>query len=173
MILAEHQIHSKTITPIIGTPKRFIIKYLRPMGSTSFFLISFSQKRNDFDELRINSKCNFQLYTDGLLLKTNFSNQVRAIPIKYSDIIELRLIRGKEHIDPLPFSLMGILLKLGVSVLTARYFKAEIGEYTIEDTILELRTSDYSINLMCNGYLFESQEALLNSTQIDFTVVIN
>ncbi len=172
MILFEKELHSRVLEPILGRPKRINRKYIRSIGSTSYFLTSFFQSNNEENTLRINSKCNFQLYENGILLRANFSTQVRAIPIKYSEIQELKLIRGKEHIDPLYFSLMGILMRLGVSVLKARYFKAEFSEYTIDDMVLELKTKDYKMSFCTNGHQFETQESLFKMTPIELTIVI-
>ena len=52
---------------------------------------------------------------------------------------------------------MWILLKLGVSKLYARYFKFRLHEYAIDQMELHIETTNYKMNLIANGYLFERQ----------------
>ena len=52
---------------------------------------------------------------------------------------------------------MWILLKLGVSKLYARYFKILISEYSIDQMELNLKTAEYEMDFIANGYLFERQ----------------
>ena len=90
-------------------------------------------------------------------MRANYSNKLTAIPIPNENIIEISLKRGKENINPFFFSPMWILLKLGISKLKARYFRFWLHEYSIDQMELNIKTTDYEIDFIANGYLFERQ----------------
>ena len=141
----------------IGKPAEIDFRKPKAIGSTGFYLKSFKAKNPEFKNLKLNSKCNFEKRTGGLLLRANYSNKLTAIPIQTENIIEIIITKGKEKIDPFFLSPMWILLKLGVSKLYARYFKILISEYSIDQMELNLKTAEYEMDFIANGYLFERQ----------------
>ncbi|MDX6748141.1 hypothetical protein SHK09_15190 [Polaribacter sp. PL03] len=147
----------QSIIKQIGKSAEIDLRKPKPIGSTGFYLKSFKTKKKGTDSLKIDSKCNFEKRTDGLLLRANYSNKLTAVPIPNENIIGITLTRGKENIDPFFLSPMWILLKLGVSKLTARYFRFRLHEYSIDQMELNIKTTDYEMNLIANGYLFERQ----------------
>lgn len=147
----------QTIIKQIGKPAEIDFRKPKAIGSTGFYLKSFKSKNPEFEKLKLDSKCNFEKRTGGILLRTNYSNKLNAIPIPEDSIIEIILTRGKETIDPFFLSPMWILLKLGVSKLYARYFKILISEYSIDQMELNLKTTECEIDFIANGYLFERQ----------------
>ncbi|MDC6386707.1 hypothetical protein D2V93_11825 [Flagellimonas taeanensis] len=145
------------ITELIGKP--FEIDWRKPkaIGSAGFYLKSFNPKSLEIEILKLNSKCSFEKRTRGILLRANYSNKLTEIPIPKENIIGITLIRGKENINPFFLSPMWILLKLGVSKLYARYFRFRLNEYSIDQMGLNLNTTEYEMNFIANGYLFERQ----------------
>ncbi len=53
--------------------------------------------------------------------------------------------------------MMWILLKLGVPLSFTRYFRIFISEYLIDQMELSVKTTDYEMKFIANGYLFEKQ----------------
>jgi len=84
--------------------------------------------------------------------------------------MELKIIRGKEFINPTPLYPMWVLMKLGVSILKARYFG--LRQYHIEQMQLSLRTTDYEMDFIANGFLFERQLEFLQSLDIGDKLVV-
>ena len=104
----------------IGKPAEIDFRKPKAIGSTGFYLKSFKAKNPESENLKLDSKCNFEKRTNGILLRANYSNKLTAIPIPKESIIGITITRGKETIDPFFLSPMWILLKLGVSKLYAR-----------------------------------------------------
>ena len=144
----------QTIIKQIGKPEEIDFRKPKAIGSAGFYLQSFKAKTLN---LKLDSKCNFEKRAGILLLRANYSNKLTAIPIPKESIIEITITRGKETIDPFFLSPMWILLKLGVSKLYARYFKILISEYSIDQMELNLKTAEYEMDFIANGYLFERQ----------------
>ncbi len=166
MIISEKELHFKVIEPLIGIPVNFSYKNPKSLGSTSYFLKKFSSNA-ETQKLRINSKCNFQLYSKGVLLKAFYSTEVKAIPLPFKDITKIELIRGEEFVNPIFPSIMWFLLKLGVSILIARYFSLRLNQYSIEDMEMKITTSEYSILFTADGHLFESQDRLFRKLPVN------
>jgi hypothetical protein len=145
------------IEKIIGKPTKIDWKKPKAIGSSSFYLKLFKAKNNKAELIKENSKCSFEKYSNGILLRSNLSNKISFIPIKESEIKYIKLIRGKERVEPLTLSPMWILLKLGVSKLIARYFKVVLGEYSINEMKLKIETENQIMEFTQNGYIFERQ----------------
>ena len=153
----------KTIEKNIGKPTEIDWKKPKAIGSSSFYLKSFKAKNNSAEFLNENSKCNFEKYSKGILLRSNLSNKITSLPIKKSEIEYIKLIRGKESLEPLTLSPMWILLKLGVSKLIARYFRIVLGEYSIDQMKLKIETQNQIMEFTQNGYIFERQLSFFRS----------
>lgn len=141
----------------IGKPAEIDFRKPKAIGSAGLYLKSFKAKNPESKNLKLDSKCNFEKRTGGLLLRANYSNKLTAIPIPKESINGITIKRGIETINPFFLSPMWILLKLGVSKLYARYFKILISEYSIDQMELNLKTSEYEMDFITNGYLFERQ----------------
>ncbi len=151
MKVFESENEIRQITSLIGKPiKKGVV------GSTTYYL-KHIQDRSHSGKLLEDSKGIFELYSDGLLLRTFKSDKRKLIALPYSVITGIRLTKGREDVSPLLFSPFWVLLKLGVKVEIARYFKVTISEYRIEETALEITTNTGSIGLVTNGYTFPSQ----------------
>ena len=170
MALIKTKIHKIQINDCIGfrMTEQAIIKQIgktaeidfrkpKAIGSTGFYLKSFKTKNPDSEKLKLESRCNFEKRTGGILLRVNYSNKLTVIPIREESIIEIKLTRGNETIAPFFLSPMWILLKIGVSKLYARYFKIRLHEYLIDQMRLDLKTTEYEMVFIANGYLFERQ----------------
>ncbi|MBU2929751.1 hypothetical protein [Winogradskyella psychrotolerans] len=147
----------QSIIKQIGKLAEIDLRKPKAIGSTGFYLKSFKAKNTGTESLKLESKCNFEKRTGGILLRANYSNKLMAIPIPNKKIIGITLKRGKENIDPFFLSPMWILLKLGVSKLYARYFRFRLHEYSIDQMELNIETTDYEMEFIANGYLFERQ----------------
>ncbi|MDO6813982.1 hypothetical protein [Tenacibaculum soleae] len=147
----------QSIIKQIGKPAEIDLRKPKAIGSTGFYLKSFKTKNSETETLKIESKCNFEKRTGGILLRANYSNKLTAIPIPNENIIGISLKRGKESINPFFLSPMWILLKLGVSILKARYFRFWLHEYSIDQMELNIETNEYEMEFIANGYLFERQ----------------
>jgi len=141
----------------IGKPAKIDFRKPKAIGSTGFYLKSFKTKNAEAENLKLDSKCNFEKRTGGILLRVNYSNKLTSIPIQKESISGISLKRGKERINPIFLSPMWFLLKIGVSKLYARYFRLVLSEYSIEQMELEIKTTEYEMAFIANGYLFERQ----------------
>lgn len=157
MILTEKETNQYRILKEIGEPIKIEFKNLEPIGNGSYYLKSLISKFEKYENIKTDSRCNFQKYTNGLLLRINHSNKVSSIPIPRDKINEIKLIRGKEKINPIPLSPMWILLRFGVPILIARKFKIHYSEYSIEYWSLVINTRNFKIELISNGYKYEKQ----------------
>ena len=147
----------QSITKQIGKPIKVDFRNPKAIGSTGFYLKSFKTKNPEIKSLKLDSKCNFEKRTDGILLRANYSNKLTAIPISKESIIGITIKRGNEKVTPFFLSPMWILLKLGVSKLYARYFSFRPNEYSIDQMKLKVETTEYEMDFIVNGYLFERQ----------------
>ncbi|TMM56083.1 hypothetical protein FEE95_15735 [Maribacter algarum] len=158
MILSEPDINYQKIDKLLGEPIRFNWRNPKTVGSPGLYLKSFIIKTEGFESIKIDSKCNFEKRTEGLIVHTNYSNKRSLILVTAREINEIIITKGKEKITPIPFYLMWILLKLGVSIRTARHFDLRGRQYSIQPMKLKIETSSYTIECIANGYLFERQQ---------------
>lgn len=150
------------IEKILGKPIKFDFKSKPTLGSTSFFLkkleISTENKK-----LKENSKCSFQKYELGILLKAYLSNSIENIPIRFDSIAKLIVIKGKETVNPSWYSPMSWLLKLGLPLRRARYFRLRLSEYHIDQMTLIIQSEEFLLEMIASGYMFESQRDFFKS----------
>ena len=170
MILTEKHIDHRKINQLVGEPIKLDWKKPKTIGGPGLHLKSFKNKTGGIERLKLDSKCNFEKRTNGLLLYSSISNKQTLVPIPNRDILELKIVRGKEYINPTPLYPMWILMKLGVSVLKARYFG--LRQYHIEQMELSLRTMDYEMDFIANGFLFERQLDFLQGLDIGNKLVV-
>ncbi|TAI46954.1 hypothetical protein [Flagellimonas allohymeniacidonis] len=157
MILTEENIDDRKIEQLVGESIKLNWRKPEAKGGPGLFLKSFINKSGGFESIPIDSKCNLEKRINGLLLHTNFSNKIALIPIPKDDILEIKITRGKEEINPTPFYPMWILMKLGVSVLKARYFGLRMNQYSIGPMELNITARNYEMDFVANGFLFERQ----------------
>jgi hypothetical protein len=162
----------QSITKLIGKPAEISLRNLKPIGSTGFYLKSFESIKTLSNPLKINSKCNFEKRKNGILLRSNFSNKLIAIPFPKEDIVKITLTRGKENIKPFVLSPLWILLKLNVPIIYARYFRLTLQEYSIEQMKLYLKTNEYEMSFIANGYLFERQLSFFENLNYGHKITI-
>lgn len=163
MILTGKNIDNRKIETLIGKPITINFKNPKAIGGPGLYLKSFLCKTENDEIIATNSKCNIEKRTNGILVHTNFLNRQSLIPIQKKEILEMEIIRGNEKVDPFFLSPMWILLKLGLSIRYARYFRLRAHEYSIENMKLNLDTKYYNFKFIASGYLFESQLNFINS----------
>lgn len=150
----------REINPLIGLPIRKGV-----VGSTTYYVRHCHVNGNPCDILA-GHKAIFQLYSGGLLIRTFKSDKRMFVLLPYHDVVGFRLKKGDEEISPIMLSPFWILLKLGVKVEVARYFKAGNTEYSIAETRLEITLSTGKIILETNGYTFNGQARFFNKIGI-------
>jgi hypothetical protein len=160
MLIIDFEKQKRKVKELIGQPVTTGV-----VGSTTYFFhdISCPSLVNDSPD---GFKGIFQLYTNGLLLMLFKGTTRRAIPIPYNEVKDIVLIKGREVVDPIFLSPMWILLKLGVSIEVARYFRSRLSEYSIENTTLRVEANDHVLSLRSNGYLFNSQEKFFRKANV-------
>lgn len=157
MSSSKKQISSDVrIEKILGKPEKLDYKSKSVLGSTSYFLKNFECVSQNW-LLKENSKCAFQKYEFGLLLRAFYSNNLEVIPIKFGSIIKVTLIKGKETVNPSWYSPMTWLLKLGLPLRKARHFRLRASEYSIDQMTLIIQGKGYLLEMITGGWLFESQ----------------
>ena len=162
MIIQKNKTSKTAITKLIGHQSDNL-KTLKPIGSPLFILDSFSNLSQHNDALNINSKCNFERRTKGLLLYSNYKNNLSLIPLPKEEIINITLKKGEEKITPIFMSILWILLKLGVPISVARYFGYRNKEYSIKPTKLSISTKNYQMTFIADGYNFKEQAKFFKS----------
>lgn len=174
MILTEKQLNKHTITKLLGDKIEINFKNLKATGSPGLYLKSFKNNCTESDSLKKDAKCNFEKRANGILLRTNISNKLIAVAIPFDSILEINLKRGKEKISPFTLSPMWILLKLGVSLLIARYFRIWfLQEYSIDKMEVIIKTKNYRIKFIANGYLFERHTTFFNDLHLTTITTFN
>lgn len=165
MIITENEFSYSKLKNIIGEPIK--LKNINSLGSCGFYLKLIKSENEQFNQIQIDSKCNIQTFTDGILLRFNHLNNVLSFPINYKSLKKIELIRGEEFISPQIISLMKLLLKLGVKIRYARYFANNRSfsrlEYRISDVELKIETSNLKMKFITNGYYFENQVPFFKS----------
>lgn len=134
-----------------------MLRFKKPriIGSPGLYLKNFKNTSENQTSYSIDSKCNFEKTASALILHSNKLNKHSTLCLKFVDLIELELIKGKEYIRPFPLSVMWWLLKCGISIRYARYFKSKIDHYVIENMELSVKTTAYQFQFEANGYLFD------------------
>ena len=172
MILTEKNIDDRKINQYVG--KEINQRFSKPklVGGPGLFLKSFVNKTGGQETLKLNSKYNFEKRTSGILIHSNYSNKRTLIAIPKKDILELKIVRGKEEIKPIPLYPMWILMKLGMSVLKARYFGLRLGQYSIGQMELKLKTTDYEMDFVANGFLYERKLEFLKKLELGTKLIV-
>jgi hypothetical protein len=147
----SYEVPKYKLFPLIGEEvKKGIV------GSTAYFMKSFDS--TEAIDLMENSKGIFQVFTKGLLLRVCKNNNSISLPIPFKEITKLELNKGDENVEPFLLSPMWILLKFGIKIEIARYFRIRLGEYSIGQTTLKIETLSFKLELQTNGYTFNSQD---------------
>ena len=167
MFLEENEINNYTLKKIIGEPIKIDFRKFKSIGSRSFFVKSIddNQTKKYSDRIKIDSKCNIQKFSNGILIRINYSNKINAIALSNDSLTKIKLIRGNEIIKPHLLSLFNLLLKLKVPIRYSRYFALGRGtrEYEISETELQIISNEFNLKLITNGYDFENQLPFFNT----------
>ena len=153
-----HEIPVRKLEPILGHP---IKKGVR--GTPTYFIKELTTDLDLSLDHLIDGKGLFQLFQRGLLFRIFKNSETYTLTLKFDEISNLTLIKGRETISPIFLSLFWILLRLGVHIDIARYFSGPRREYRIEETVLEIRTSDFCCNLTTSSYTFNAQERFFSN----------
>lgn len=172
MILTEKHIDNRKISSLVGPPIPQKWTKLKTIGGPGLFLKKFVNKTGGSQKLKLDSRCNLEKRPKGLLVHTNHSNKRTLIPLPFDDILQLKIVRGKEFINPRPLYPMWILMKLGVSVLKARYLAFRVREYAIDPTEFQLCSKNYDFKFMGNGFDFERMLEFLQSLPLEDKLII-
>lgn len=116
----------------------------------------------------ISNRANFEKLSKGFVLRINVNQKLSFIVIPLKSVEKIELIKGEEKCIPGIFSIMGILLKLGVKLRYARYFSLSLNEYSIDRMKLRIKTSNGQIELDSNGYNYEAEKSYFDSRFIKY-----
>lgn len=154
MFFEEKEITPNNLRKSLGTPSKAPHK-----GSCTYYLKELKAKNSNsnLSEHSEDAKCIVESYELGYAIRIFKNNNQMLIPVKVEDIQLAEIKKGYERISPFPPSLMWLLLKLGVDISIARYFRARLREYYVEEMTLNLRTKNLYIKMISSGYNFESQ----------------
>ena len=174
MIYKASEIQEHQLNKLVGQSISFNLKELKVIGSSGLFLKSFINHGNPSNSLELNSKCNIENRINGIVIRSNHSNQQSVLPIPIDDIIEIKLKKGYENIDLNPFSLGYILQKIGLPLRYARYFAMSryFYHYTIDPMELVIKSKLYELNLRSNGYNYENQLDFWKASSVTSKVII-
>lgn len=171
MILKENEISTRKILKILGEQSKRKERF-KIIGSNTYYLKTFISISNVHDCIKPNSRCIIEKFDNGCLIWANYSNSVSAIPVVETELVKIVLIKGDERVRPIPFTPMWILLKLGVPIRIARYFRVWIYEYYIKQMKLSIQTTNYNMTFVSNGYSFEQQQKFFESWHYGDKIVI-
>lgn len=160
MMILESEKEIRKISSLIGEP------LTKGVVGSNIYYLKRCQNSGDSRQILKDYKAILELHSDGLLLRAFKSDKRKLIALPYGTIIGILLKKGREHISPLVLSPFWILLKLGVKMETARYFRARTSEYRIEETQLEITTNTGIIAMETNGYTFSGQVHFFNRIKI-------
>lgn len=155
------------IDEILGKAYPQNITKLETIGSPRLYLESSS-----VESLPEGSICNLEKRPQGILIHSNLSNKITLLPIRSSDLKNLTLTRGYEIIKtkfPYP---MWFLLKCGVPIIYARYFRFRPFEYSIEPLKLEITSVQGHFVFNGLGYNFERMQAFTESLNLPVNTIV-
>jgi len=81
----------QSIIKQIRKPFKNDLRKPKSIGSLGFYIKSIKTKNPETESLKLNSTCNFEKRTGGVLLRSNYSNKLIAIPIPSENIIGITL----------------------------------------------------------------------------------
>ena len=159
MIYKASQIQEHQLNKIVGRSISFNLKELKATGSSGLFLKFLINHGDPSNSLELNSKCNVENRMNGIIIRSNYSNQQSVLPIPIDDIIEIKLIKGFENTDLNTFSLGNVFHKIGLPLRYARYFATShyFNGYKIDPMELVIKSKLYELNFYSNGYNYENQ----------------
>lgn len=167
MLLKESELDDQDIIqPILGKPYKEPGKFLTVTGSTIYFVRECADlKGNPIPLKRAEMKAIFQRYEKGLMLFFTKSNYQNAILLDYESIESIQLKKGKETVSAWSSPILTILVKMGFTIKSLRYFFFGLG-FRVEETELTVRTKDYYIRMETNGFSFNSQVNYFNNLDL-------
>lgn len=158
---SEHEFKGKLkiqVEHILGQSKSIKEQFRSgTVGSELYRLTDLRLKSEVKHLIDLDTRCNFEKYEKGLLLRVNQNQKLYFIAISYTDISSINLVKGEETISPLFFSPFRFLLLMGVHIRYARYFRISLSEYRVERMSLIIRAGEDIIKLDSNGYNYYSE----------------
>ncbi|MCF8299145.1 MAG: hypothetical protein K9J13_16475 [Saprospiraceae bacterium] len=123
----------------------------KKFGSNIYNLRQIKAKDSNIKNLpQENSRCNFEFFEKGILLRINDNQKLFGIPLNEDEIIKFQLVKGEEKIWP--FSLAWLLYKLGVDINILKKFRFVLGGYFYNKRFhLIIITNNEEIILDSNG----------------------
>ncbi|GJM63361.1 hypothetical protein [Persicobacter diffluens] len=167
MLLLHNSKSNRQIAQLLGEAS----KSLKTIGSPGL-QIQYMMLNGQSTIIKTNTKCNFEKRPTGLLLHTWVGRQKAFIVIPFSAIEQVVLIKGKEKCSPSRFSILRLLLNLGVPLRYARYFRTQISEYAIAPMNLKIEGRNLQINFQADGYYFEDMQQYFQSLPIQDQIEI-
>jgi hypothetical protein len=102
----------------------------------------------------LNTRCNIEKRPKGLMIKFNYKYKLLNCVIDYVSVEKVTIINNEEKIDPLFYGPMNLLMKMGVHVRYARYFRLNTFEYSSQRMDLVIQMKNGFISFDSHGYNF-------------------
>ncbi|SHJ84013.1 hypothetical protein [Pseudozobellia thermophila] len=133
----------------------FLSKVSERKSKHHYRLVDFKNKQHKTDFLLSQTKCNLEIFPEGLVIVGDFTEKEGVIPVLKSEINSITVVRGKEIIDTFYLSPMYILSKLGVPNRISRHLMVYPSEYRISETRIMLKCQNYQLTLVTSGNRFD------------------
>ncbi len=135
-------------------------------GSTLFGLIETDLDSSKIEVTDYNTRCNLEKKTQGILIRINYRQTILNCAIGYNSIKKITINNNEEVNSPFFFSPMWILLRMGVHIRYARYFRIYLDDYYVNRMELTILTDNGSIKLDSSGYNYYSIVQFFNQSKL-------
>lgn len=100
-------------------------------------------------------KLHFDWTKKGAAIRIKTSHKLLALLIADEEIKKISLVKKEDYIFAFPFSLFWILLRLGVSINTARYFRSRLDKFHPGKCLIALHIKDdHPLLMELDGWLW-------------------
>ncbi len=151
-----HQDRKSEVNQLLGVRKSVLSQLKNGFsGSALYRLTEMSVRSTSSNMIDLNSRCNFEKYSDGLLLRINHAQNLYFVIMSYKSIDEVKLVQGE-------IKIISPVMRWLYSGLSYKYFHYLGGHYT-ERVTLKIKTGHDYICLDSNGHNFYSEEKYFRS----------
>jgi len=155
---------NKEINDILKT-NNAEINQLKNTGSCLYNVRKIKQiERTDVIEINENSRCNFEIFENGLLLRINDNQHYYAIALTETNCIEIVIQKGKEKVFPISNTAVLIALGFKKEYLRNNWFLN--GGFYNERLKLSIRTKEEYFELDSQGSNYKSAIKFFEKTKL-------
>ncbi len=163
---------NKEIESLIGRPLSVSQKLSRKSyGSSLYNLRTIKLFESLASELPTeNSRCNFEKFERGILLRINDKQKLYATPLDLKLVNEIRIIRGDERLHPI--GLTATLIHLGVKKETVKKYRFLSGGHYHERFKLIIKTNTAEISMDNNDSNYRAEKEFFRESMFDEKIEI-